>query len=248
MNQDLLREHILSKYIHARNANPSYSKRAFAKRVGISHGSLIEIMSGKRKVSKKMALKLCEKICLNPKQTDMIFNEVLGKKDEAELELREDQFELISDWSHFALLNLLKLKNETHSVENFANRLNLPTTHLQKILERLIRLKLIEKSKNHYIRTNNSIKTTDEIQSVSIKIAHKKMLESSAKSVDEVPLDRRDLTSVIMPINLKKLNVAKKLIRQFHDKMEALLEDDFANEVYSLNIQLIPLTKSGEKK
>ncbi len=239
MNQDLLREYLLEKFLTARYSNSSYSKRAFAKRIGVSHGSLIEIMNGKRKVSKKMAMKLCEKICLNPKQVQLILDENSNVSNPQGVELREDQFELISNWSHFAVLNLIKLKNEIHSLENFASRLSLPVKHVEKIMERLLRLKLIEKSSNRYIRTKHNIKTTDDVRSISIKMSHKSMLEFAAKQVDDVPVEFRDMTSIILPTNTKKLNAAKKLIRQFHDKMETLLEDDVSTEVYSLNIQLI---------
>lgn len=77
MNHELFREQILCRYFQAKSSNQKYSKRAFAKRMGISHSALIEIMNGKRQVSRKMALRLCQHLSLKPKQIEMIIGEVI---------------------------------------------------------------------------------------------------------------------------------------------------------------------------
>ena len=52
-----------------------------------------------------------------------------------------------------------------------------------------------------------------------------------------------------MAINPKKLGEAKAVIRRFRKEIEAVLEDDRTDprqEVYSLAVQLFPLTRVSE--
>ncbi len=248
MNQELLKQQIVGSFLSAKATNSRYSKRAYAKRLGIAHGPLVEIMNGKRNVSPKMALRLCERLDLSPKQVGLITKPEAFKELQDEYELKEDQFFLIADVNHFALLNLIKIKKQSHETGKLAKRLELSEEKVDSILERLLRLKLIEVGGNgNYFRTKNSITTSDEVLSLSIKASHKTILEMAANKLDSTPIDLRDFTSIVMPINTKKMKAAKELIRKFQDDLESLLEDSKADEVYSFNMQLIPLTKKGEQ-
>ena len=69
-------------------------------------------------------------------------------------------------------------------------------------------------------------------------------------SIDNVEMELRDITSMTMTFQMSKMNEAKSLIRDFRRSFTELMEEGKKEEVYNLNIQLVPITKSitGEQK
>ena len=60
--------------------NPSYSMRAFARRLGIGSSALSEILSGKRAMSYKMAARLLEKLDLEESEKGEILSRFTHQK------------------------------------------------------------------------------------------------------------------------------------------------------------------------
>ena len=60
-------------------------------------------------------------------------------------------------------------------------------------------------------------------------------------------MELRDFTSMTMAIDPEKLTEAKKKIREFRRGLSEFLEAGKKEEVYRLNIQLVPVTKRGKK-
>ena len=63
-----VQEALNERLIELRGKNPGFSMRAFSKRLGISSSALSEILSGKRKISKKMAAKIATRMDLTPEE------------------------------------------------------------------------------------------------------------------------------------------------------------------------------------
>ena len=72
---------------------------------------------------------------------------------------------------------------------------------------------------------------------------HKQNLEVAKRSIDEVAVEYRDISAVTIAINPAQLSEAKKNIQQFRIKMARLLACDHPTEVYTLAIQLFPVTR-----
>ncbi len=63
----------------------------------------------------------------------------------------------------------------------------------------------------------------------------------------QVPLEKREYTSITMAIDPKNIPRARRLIDRFQDKVVAILESGEPTEVYNMNVQLFPLTQIREK-
>src|SRR4051812_2340511 len=89
--------------------NPRYSLRAFARSLGVSHTVLSLVLAGKRPLARKSALRISERLELDPTQkaTFLQFGDP-GPRFQAQ-QLSLDQFALIADWYHYAILSLLEL-------------------------------------------------------------------------------------------------------------------------------------------
>ena len=226
--------------------NKGYSQRSFAKSLGISSGALCSIMNGSRKISNSMATRLADRMCLSPKErTDFLGNFMKDdsqQKGEA-MHLYDEQFHLISEWQHFAILSLLKTKG-VWSIQNICHRLVISKQVSQLAVDRLIDLKLIEREGLIYKRSTSPIKTSDNVSNLALKKAHLSELSLIEKSILNDPVELRDFTSMTMAIDSKKIPAAKKRIRKFLQSMCDLLEEGSKDEVYKLGVNLYPVTKS----
>ncbi len=244
---------ILKEELYKRKLrNSSYSLRAFARDLQIGSTSLSDVMSNKRRLSKKNLQKVADKLALSPKELDIIENEIQGnykksKEEVQHLELREDQFRLISDWYYLALLNFANLPDNYADADYLAQRLGLPASTIQEALERLVRLDLIKIEEGRIIRTAAPLTTTHEIASIAIRKHHRDQLHLAEKSLDQDDIKNRNFNSITMAINPEKIDKAKEIIRKTVSKIENTLEDETPKEVYVLNFHLFPVSRGAKQ-
>lgn len=238
---------IESAFSARRAKNPSYSLRAFAKYLKIPSGRLSEILSGKRNIGAKLATKILKKLDLTPEEETQFLNSLRHQSQDLHEsnyhQLNMDAFHIISDWYHYAILSLIKTKNFENDPSWIANRLGISVVEVRAALERLQRLELIELKNEKMVRTKASLTTTHDVHSNALKRSHKQSLEQAIIAIDEVDLAFRDITSMTMAINFKKIPLAKEKIKRFRRELASLLEAGAKTEVYNLNIQLVPLSK-----
>src|SRR4051812_38586667 len=113
MKEQLALQRILqSRFAALQSKNPSYSIRAFAKKAGVSPGTLSLILLGKRAASKKLAARIAEKLLLDPQERSEMLEQFTTKPPAAVSEtgslgsnyvqLSADQFHVVSEWYYFA--------------------------------------------------------------------------------------------------------------------------------------------------
>ncbi len=149
--QSKLRGHLLE----IQQKNPAYSLRAFASKLQLSPSALSEILNGKRRVSEQLAQKTLNLLGTDPRDQSKILqlfkqrhSEILEDSHESNyLELKSDQFQIISKWHHFAILSLAETKGFKASPLWIAKRLGIKVVEAENALERLERLGFIEWSR-----------------------------------------------------------------------------------------------------
>ena len=67
---------LLDELTRRKNKNPSYSLRAYARDLGISSTSLSDVLSAKRNLSRKNALKVAEKLGYTSVQTESLLSQI----------------------------------------------------------------------------------------------------------------------------------------------------------------------------
>jgi uncharacterized protein (TIGR02147 family) len=242
------------KYREGQLKNPRWSQRAFAQKLGVSSGALSEIMKGKRAISTPLKKKMAEALQLSPSEQIDFFDDDLPENLKPArheyFRLSVDQFHLISDWWHFAILNLLKTRGFRMDQGWIAARLGLHTKTVTDALDRLFRLGHLKRAGKAVSREYPNIETTDDFFDLSIRKAHvedTKLIEQSLTGGD---LELRDHTSLTFAIRKKDMKRAKELIRRFQDQFAAEIEttDGSADEVYRLSMSFFPLTKPSAPK
>jgi uncharacterized protein (TIGR02147 family) len=265
MNEQLLFQSKLREQLHIfQQKNPSYSLRAFAKKLNLSPSALSEILNGKRKVSKKMAIMIYERLGANPldmNELNSSFDKKSKKESELELlesdgseklnflELSADQFNIIEKWHHFALLSLIETKDFKANVEWMAKRINITVTEVKLALDRLERLGLVKcnEKKTKISLTGGPLITSDDISNQAVKRSHYEDLKFAEGVLDNVNVVDRDFTAVTIAVDSKKIPKAKKMIREFQDRLSQFLESGEKDEVYKMTFYLYPLTNIEKK-
>lgn len=245
---------ILKDYLEdIRGRNPNYTMRSFAKKLEISSGALSEILKKNRRITRKQAEKIVSKLDLDNKQKQEFFEPFVIKEkienigNDVPKKINQDNLE-IEHWKIFAILNLIETDNFIFDSSWIAKRLALRENEVREILDYLISEKLLVITKNSQLkRTINRLKTSDGQQSEKIKNGHLTNCDLAKRSIDGVPLEKRDFSSITMPIDPEKLPEAREIIRKFQSEIYALLNTGSITEVYKLNIQLFPLTNPKVK-
>ncbi len=238
------------EYSSRRAKNPLYSLRAFARHLAMGSGPLSEILLSKRTLTKKQALRIAERLGYSPSDTQKFVQVVEGSKvqkkaeatDSAYLALNEDVFQVVADWFHYAIRELVGTEGFREDPQWIARRLGLSTTEVRGAWERLVRLGLIKKTKRGWVAVDK-VTTTHDVPSSAIRKFHEQAILRSVEKLRDVPTELRDITSITVSTDPELLAEAKAEIKKFRRKLALLLERGKKTEVYQLNIQLVPLTK-----
>ena len=256
MNEQLAIQHLLQrKLFEARAKNPSFSLRAFAKKLKIGAGPLSQILAGNRRVSLKMAARLCDALFLDPSEKTRVLTHFTSRIKSASkpgainqddlLRLTADQYKVIADWYNYAILSLITTKNFSADPQWIADRLGITKTEATQSLERMLRLEMIAVDANgKWSRTKAKYETCDEVANISARMANLKSLDLAKASLERDAPHLRDFTSITVPTHTRLLPKAKKLIRKFqHQMMALMMSEPESTEVYRMSIELFPLSK-----
>jgi len=244
-NQELLQKILVEDFEKRKTKNPSFSVRAYSRKLGVNHSALSEIMGGKRMVGLKLAERLSEALMLTPDLRESILekNEKQVRAREV-LRLKADQYKVISDWYHFAILSMAETEDFQSDPAWIAKRLGLTKSVIQEAIQRLERLEMIKLSKKGEITpTGQSFDSPDGVPSAAIRNTHHQYLDLARNSLETEPLEKRYFNGITMAIDPAKLPEAQKRIRKFRDELCQYLESGSKKEVYQLCLQLFALSK-----
>ena len=244
----------LAKYLNdlfedKKKHSANYTLRAFAQDLQISAGRLSEILSGKYALGPQIAEKMIVALQLKSEEQahfwDIIeLHNAHHKRTDGAKILANEELGILADYDHFSLLNLMETEDFESNPTWMAQRLGIPLTKLNEILDRLIFVGLVKVGpRRSYKPTYKKLTTTHDHTSETLQEAHRRRLSHALRSLTEVPIDKRDITSITFALDREQLPEAKELIRDFRRRMATLLEAGQKNEVYNLNIQLVPVTE-----
>jgi uncharacterized protein (TIGR02147 family) len=244
------------QFVEIQMRNPSYSLRAFARKIGLNSAALSEILNSKRNISKKMAIRILERLELSPDVHNHLVNlfpEKQSRKNLAAVPKRStinltvDQFHIMSEWFHFAILSLAETNSFQNDPKWIAERLNIKVQDAKAAIERLERLELLQNIDGKLVPTGKNVQSPDHSVNLSLRRSHMQNLELAKQSLEKDSIHIRDFTAITMAIDTKKIDQAKKMIREFRDNLCAFMESGEKNEVFKMCIQLFPLSNVGDQ-
>lgn len=250
-----------------KRVNPRYSMRGFAKLLNTSPSSLSEILKKKQGLSKNKAQIICQKLNFSEPETDYFCTLVefhngrtLSKRKLAQdqlinmrskkltTELERDYFEIVSNWYHFAIIELLKTKKIPKDSEFIANQLEISPDQAEKAIQVLLSNNLIKEDSGYLIDTGMHLTTKDGIPSSAIRNINRTLIAKAERSVEEQSSQNRHLSTLTIALNKAILPEVAKKISNFRKELNFFItnhkDNQNPNSVYCFASQLFELTKS----
>lgn len=253
-------KYLRDAYDRRRARNLSYSLRAYARDLGVASSKLSQYLNGDCGISGQRARVLAAKLQLSEAETELFVcsAEAAHSRDpsaraKAAVRLKEllkdtfskvnmDKFELIRDWYHIAILELTELSSFQPDVTWIANAIGISRDEALAAVKRLEELGLLKVGKSHWEQTEKDFETPPEISSRAIREYHKQMLGLVEKRFEGVPVEKRELGSVVFAVDENLVPELKKLVRQFQRDVATVIEKSSKkNTLYALNTQLLPI-------
>ena len=262
--QELIRNRLQQRFLELQTKNAHYSVRAFAKRIQVPAGSLSLILLGKRKISLKLGMRIANALAMDPVEKEILTASFQKKKLSAkpavsradkmknlkQLKLSADQFRIIRDWQHYAILNLLFVKGFKPDSQWIADALGIKESVAKESIQRLFDLGLLARAADGtWKRKHKQLRTPDGIKSISLQVAHIQELELARDAIQNLPIESRDNFSLTFPGKFVDLIKLKGIIREFSQKIldEACCDRD-ADDVFQFQIQLFPVSQVSKIK
>ena len=236
--RERLKDLLLDELATRQGRNTSYSLRAFARDLGVNVTTLSEFFSGRRGLSRQSIQNLVDRLGVSP-----LLLEKTGKA-AASRKLSDESFRMVSEWYYYGILSLARMKRNRAAPEWIAAKLGVSKVTARMALRRLVDTKHIRVLNGKMIRISESFTTSNDIPSLALRHYHKENLRLAADAIDSEPMPRRFITAITMPTNPDRVKKARDLILRFREEISAFLEEGEPEEVYTVAIQLFPLTKA----
>jgi len=250
--------------------NDSYSLRALAQKLGFAPSYLSSVLGGKKDLTTDAALRISMKLELTDLETqylcvlaqyetesDIEYKSLLQQKLEKlnpkrqTYDLSIEAFRILSDWYHFAILELTQLKGFRFNPQSIADKLGLSQIEVEDAIERLKNLELLEEAPNGLLRkTSKYVLVNSSVPNSAIKKFHKQLLGKAVLSIDEQDPKRRFSSTDVIPIDERDLEALKNLINTFSEEVVKLSQKSKTkSHIYCVSVHGFDLIHSkGEKK
>jgi uncharacterized protein (TIGR02147 family) len=253
------RTHLQNELVKRCRRNPSYSLRAFAQSLEVHHAMLSLIIRNKRTLTPVMIERLGKKLNLSPQtvrsfvQSSPKVSQYLTSEDLELHRLTTDQFEMISDSVHDAIIELTHVKGFVSDTQWISKVLDVNVVEIQAAIDRLIRLGFLKKDRSGNLKDGlgNSTNILDEdFTNVASRKYQKSVLAKSIVAVESIPKDERDHSSIMMAISAEDLPKAKKIIKDCRQRLMSLLQVEGTkfDSVYQFSFSAFPVAKVSKKR
>jgi uncharacterized protein (TIGR02147 family) len=269
------RKFLKDVYVAKKELNPGFSFRVFSRLAGFSSPNFLKlVMDNKRNLSRPGARKIAQGLKLNKDAARffeylVLFNQAVTAVDKERYAkqliasrsyrkshpLHELQFNYFAKWYYIPIRELASLEGFREDPAWIAAQILPPIQphEAKRALHELLKLGILQRDAGGKIGLANlNIATGDEVTQSSVAQFHREMLKRAAESIDRIPRENRDISSITMGMAAHTARKIKEKIQEFRKEIVALVsEDKDPNTVYQLNFQLFPLAKVldiGEKE
>jgi len=252
--------------------NPLFSLKSWSNQLGLnSHGSLQQILAGRRLLPKKHLVKMEKSLQL--KRDESAYLETLLNYERASSEeekkglhlelvklkkVREsnnvtevDYFDFFVNPLHAILLTLIARSDFRLDYDWIKEQLIFKTTldEIRESVARLERFNLINIEKDRVILCQRSVKNRLDVPSMAVQIFHQKMAMYAASQVELQPPSQREFNSFSFNMDSKNISSAKEKIRNFLKDFYAEFEcSEKGSSTYQFNLHLLKLSQLANQQ
>lgn len=238
---------IRSEYLRRRAKNGAYSLRAFSRDLSVSASVLSEVMAEKRPVTETLMNRIVGRLGVNIEERRKLLTLVSKETKRPRSpyrRLHDEQFRLVADWYHFAILNLTMTKDFQPDQGWMAMRLGITTAEVGEAIDRLLDLGLLKWKNGNLVRTFKKLQTGSGRSAPALRLSHRQSIEQALECLEKIPIESRNITGLTIPFDLNQMSVVKDKIQKFLEDISKTADlGPNKSEVFNLNIQFVPVTK-----
>jgi uncharacterized protein (TIGR02147 family) len=239
--------------------NSRYSLRAFSRDLGITSSRLSEVLGGRYGLSREAAEAIAKKLGWSKDESDIFCDLVDSehartkkKKSEAKSRLKSkpsnyqqltlDSFQVISDWYHYAILELTSVRDFESDPKWIARRLGINDHPVVAAIERLKRLDLLIEKNGTLHASSGFTASPSGIPSDALKKFHRQLLEKALSSLYLQNVDERDISHVVLAVDRNQIKDAQEEIKKFRRGFDTRFgRASKKDEVYCLGVTFFRL-------
>jgi uncharacterized protein (TIGR02147 family) len=266
------RAYLRDMVMHLKAVSRTFSYRAFSQRGGFgSAGFLKHLVDGERNLALKSVAKVARGLGLSEQEGNGLEVLVMFSTAETDAErtrllrrlrasalrrqLGDDDFEVYSNWWIVPTRELLGLPGTALEPNEIAKRLwpQVATRDVKQGLELLERLGIVERDDaGRLVNKRGTLETAPQVKSLAVRNYHRDMLHRAAESLDKLPVEERNITSVAVRLTAGQYQSVRALIDGFGNQVlekasESLdVQTSDNTEVYNLCMALVPATKRAK--
>lgn len=255
-----------------KSAHRSFSLRAFSKVAGFQSPNFFKlVMDGSRGLTEDSFVKFAKGLELNKQETEFFYNLVfftqadgVEKKDYYYKKLlqsrkfnqlkpiEKDHYEFYATWYHPIIRELITARDFDGTPGWLVQRIypRITTEQAEKSLELLENIGFIRKTDDgRWHQENPIISTGAESTSHTLLKYHQNLLSLNRHLLEHVPSDQRDVSALTLGIHKERIPQLKKKIQEFRQEILKLVcNDDQAEDVVVLSMQMMPMTRLEREK
>lgn len=231
-------------------SNPRYSLRAYAKSLDLDQSLLSKILRGTRQLSNRKLDDVGRRLGLSPAEIQALSRETKSRSESYSYQqVAEDVFNVISDWYHFALLELLKVESPKCSSGRLASRLGIHATEVDEALARLERLGYLQATEQGWVLQSPNNSWSDlEVTTAARRNLQKSLLRKSIDAIDNMNFEVRENGSLTIACDEALIPEIRKKIKKFRQELDSFTQaHGNYNQVYQVVTSFFPLTQKLEE-
>lgn len=261
-----------SKYLAAeleqrKSKNALYSLRSMSLQLGVSATTLSDVIKGKKKFSEKTAIEVSKNLKLTAKETKyfqtlvhfensqdenlkkVLENQlmVMNPKLRAQFEVRDEHYNVLSEWHHIAILELAAL-NPKMTPAFVSEQLNVDLAQATSALNILEKIALLERKGSSYIKTKKQFTFSSQLANQALRHFHKTMLAKAQTAIIEQTNKEKFVGSETFPLAIEDFAEAQDIIENCFQQLLQLSEKATKKtHVYHAGIQLFQLNRPNKR-
>jgi uncharacterized protein (TIGR02147 family) len=238
--------------------NPQYSLRAFARYLETDHSTLSQYLRGKRRLTGRAIRKFGARLGLDEEAIERyrVTEEHLARDEDQSIvhqvkELAQDTASLIADWHHYAILELVRLRDFRPDTRWIARVLGITPDEVNVALQRLLRLRLLEMTApNQWVdRSGDTEASLRGFAQVAIERLLEQVRRLTATAIQRLPEKAYAYSATTVAVDTARVSTAIAMIGRMRNQLLALLDQGGSrNDVYHLEIAFVPATQLQRKE
>jgi uncharacterized protein (TIGR02147 family) len=251
---------------------PQFSYRYFSRIAGFSSPNFLKLVAeGKRNLSPQSIAKFARGLGLDQREQETFETLVLLGQAETDAErnryyarlrrrasssaaarLEDAQYKVYSLWYALPIREMLLLPDFQEDPTWIGRRLRpqVRPTEVRTALQLLEQVGLIVRDESGKLKPQSTkISTGPRVRSLAVRNYHRAMLEVATSTLDGVPVEDRDITSLTFTLTRAQYEEVRARIERFRRELLDVVEDarqpgdEADREVYQVGFQLFPLTR-----